>query len=329
MNATNSRVIAAAAAAAATTLALAGCAAAGSTAGAGIPDRPGTAQPVSSATHPNHAPRRLAKRLIEAAVAPPSAHRSRQSSTKQLRQPPAGPAGHDAIVRIRWWRVDKPWHAAYSWVVHHQAKFLTNQSSGATGGPALRDNERYADFTPAHLPAGVNSATLTIAVQPLTRHTAAIAAYAVVVRQSPRPADENVPRSLATAALVGKDWAAPGSKPVITKRTVTGSTAQKLVSDFDSLVVRPDEGPIPCPISLSTQTATFATPGHTWVVHNGFCDQVTVILNHHRLPALQATEQFTNDLNAALGQGSDNSTDVGGNLGTRVRQPLVRNTPIR
>jgi hypothetical protein len=65
------------------------------------------------------------------------------------------------------------------------------------------------------------------------------------------------------------------------------------------------------------------------LVHNGFCDQVTVTLNHHRLPTLEASDQFTNDLTAALDQGSDGSTGFGSSLGTQVRTPLVRNTPVR
>jgi hypothetical protein len=298
MRPTTSRLIAIAA-----TLAVAGCGAASNSPSPG----PVTATGIDAAGHTAATPvtpAQLAERLIRESIAPAGTVRSLHSPTALLRNPPSRPAGHGVIIRYRWWRIAMPWHAAYSWVAHHQDQSLTSESGGAIGGPALRDNEKYADFAPGHVPTSINSATLTLAVQPLTAHTSAIGAYSVVVRQPPRPAAENVPLTLRKVSLVGRKTAMPGGKTVVTRRTVTGRTARRLVRDFDHLVVRPAEGPLPCPVALSSETATFRADGQVWVVTNGVCDAVTVRLNGHQEPALEATDRFTTDLDAALGSGA-------------------------
>lgn len=263
-------------------------------------------------------PDQVARELINAARAPSGAVRSTTAPTKSLQNPPDLPEVSGVTVVHRWWRIAMPWHAAYAWVARHQPAFLSSGSSGASSGPALTNNEQNIDFTPPEVPQSVNSAILTIAVAPLTAHSSAIGAYAVVVRQPSRPAIENVPLTVKTVDVDARRNAGnPGNGPIISQRTVTGLEAETLVRDFDELSVDPP-GVTSCPLSMETESATFRADGHTWVATTGICVGVDVSLDGQPLATLDTSMRFSRDLHSALGS-----------PGSQVRQPMVRNTPIR
>jgi hypothetical protein len=244
-------------------------------------------------------PEQLAQQLENAAQVPAGAVRSQTAPTQGLRYPPDRPAIPGDVVRYRWWRIAMPWRAAYSWAALHQAAFLSGTSSSSSG-PALTDNEKSAAFTPQEVPLSVNSATLTIAVVPLTATTSAIGAYAVVVRQPLRPAVENVPLTVNTVAVAAQRTNGnPGSGPIISNRTITGSQAQTLVRDFDELSVDPMEQ-TNCPLSRETESATFRADGHVWVATTGICVGAHVTVDGNPVATLNTSQPFNRDLRAAL-----------------------------
>jgi hypothetical protein len=93
----------------------------------------------------------------------------------------------------------------------------------------------------------------------------------------------------------------PDGGSVLSRKTLTGAPAHQLVVDFDALPVQPPHGPIPCPMSQYTQTATFSADGHVWAATAGICIGVAVNLDGHTLPTLESSNAFTRDLHAAYG----------------------------
>jgi hypothetical protein len=283
--------------------AVAGCAGTSATSGTGVNDQR------TSASHTTDelrvldplTPDQVARELINAVAPPPGAVRSARSPSVALRHPPDRPTIAGMTVRTRWWRIDKRWGSAYAWVARHQAAFLHSDSSGSTAGPTLGDVEKNIDFVTRELPQSVNSATLTIAVAPLTAHTSAIAAYAVVVREPPRPVATTVPLTLDQVTVVARSALrnSRGHGPIVTRRTVTGSEARRLVRDFDQLKVRPP-GVTSCPLAWQSETATFRSGGHTWVATTGLCVGVAVSLDGHAVAALDTTAAFDRDMREAL-----------------------------
>jgi hypothetical protein len=258
-------------------------------------------------------PEQLAQGLSNAAHVPSRAVSSATAPTPGLRYPPGRLGAAGVIVRYRWWRVAMPAGAAYSWVAHHQAAFLSRESSGSSSGPAVTDNEQNADFTPPQVPLSVNSATLTMAVAPLTATTSAIGAYAVVVPQPPRPAVENVPLTVNTVSVVTQPTNGNPGSGMTGRRTLTGPEAQTLVRDFDELSVFPS-GRVPCPLSPMSESATFRANGHVWVATTGLCVGANVTLDGHPLATLNTSQPFIRDLRAALSH--------------EVRRPIMMQTPV-
>jgi uncharacterized lipoprotein NlpE involved in copper resistance len=279
-------------------LALGGCA----NAATGHSQTASLASDGSAQTPRVYSPAQVAMHLLNEARVPADAVRSTLAPTTSLAQPPDGLDASNVTVRAHWWRIKESAAATYAWVVRHQSAALSSAGSSSTGGPALSDVLNDADFTPAHLPTTINSAQLSIAVVPLSAHTSAIGAFATVVRQPPRPKIEDVPPSVdAVVVITRRTSGEPDGGALLSRKTVTGAAARQLVADFDALPVQAPHGPIPCPMSQYTQTATFSADGHVWTATAGVCIGVAVNLDGHPLPTLESSDAFTRDLHAAYG----------------------------
>jgi hypothetical protein len=249
-------------------------------------------------------PEQVAERLIEAARVPPGAVDATTAPTRSLQSPPSAPAVTGLIVQSRWWRINRPQRAAYAWLAHHQIPGLTQEASGSSSGPALSDQEMNDDFASRQIPLSVNSAILSIAVAPLSAHTSAIGAYALVVRQPLRRASENVPFSVNSVSVVARRNVSSSGRPISASNTVTGAGARTFVHDFDQLSVNPP-GARSCPLSMQTESATFRSAGHTWVATTGICVGVNVSLDGQDLPTLNTSAPFNRDMREALGHRLD------------------------
>jgi hypothetical protein len=255
------------------------------------------------ATRPQvQTPAELANQLLNEARVPANAVRSATPPTKSLRQPPEGFGGSGIVARYRWWRINLPLAAAYSWIAHHQSASLSSAGSSSSSGPTSGDLEQDADFAPPHLPSSANSALLSIAVVPLTARTSAIGAYAVVVRQPARTVSEDVPATVDSVTVITRRTTGePDAGQVLGRTTVTGASARRLVHDFDALTVQPPGEHFSCPMSFVTQTAIFSAGSHQWTATAGVCVGITVNLDGHQLPTLDSSAAFTHDLRAAYG----------------------------
>jgi hypothetical protein len=300
----------------AATLAVAGCGAAGSdVVGTGTRGQASTGTVTSDHKLPQPlSPERVARQLLNAARVPAGAVRTATPTSSAVTGDERRQGTHP-IELHRWWRINEPWRTVYSWVANHQAAGLTVESSSSSAGPALTDVEHDVEFSPPTVPLSVNSATLELSVAPLSGHSSAISAYAVVVRQPPRPAAENVPLSVNTVTVTARrNDGGNGKGPILSQRTITGAAAQTLVRDFDALTVRPQEVTT-CPLSMTSESATFRANGHVWTATTGTCIGAYVSLDGHSLATLDESDPFDHDLQTALGP--------------LAREPLVRNTPIR
>ena len=256
----------------------------------------------AATTSPVQTPAALAQQLLDQARVPAGAVRSTTAPTRSLSQPPEGSVGSGAVTRYRWWRINQPLAATYSWVAHHQSAMLSSTGSSSTGGPTPGDVENAADFAPPHLPSSANSALLSIAVVPLTARTSAIGAYAVVVRQPIRAAIEDVPPTVDSVTVITRrTTGAPDGGQILGRTTLTGAAAQRVVHDFNALTVQPPGERFSCPMSFVTQTAIFRAGARQWVATVGGCVGVAVNLNGRQLPTLDSSAAFTHDLRAAYG----------------------------
>jgi hypothetical protein len=282
---------------------LAGCASASSdhiSSGAQRGGSGAASQAPSNAKTPT--PATVAQQLIDEARVPTAAVRTAKSPTKLLRHPPTAPGVTNVTVRARWWRIDEPAAAAYAWVSQHQSAAVSSIGSTSSSGPSLADVEHDADFAPPHLPATVNSAQLTMSVVPLTARISAIAAFAVVVRQPPRPPAEDVPATVDSVMVVTRRTTGQlDGGSILGRTTLTGVAAARLVHDFDALTVQPPGEVFSCPLSVVTQTAFFRFGNQLWTATTGACVGVDVTLNGHRLPTLDISNDFSRDLRAAFG----------------------------
>jgi hypothetical protein len=282
-------------------LAAAGCSA-GASSGHSVPGAPSTTGTGAGLRHPL-TPEQVAAELVAGARVPSGATEVTSSPTASLASPPSQPQVSGRIERMRWWRIDKPLDEVYAAISDDQSPDLASDSSSSSNGPSLSDQVKSADFTFRSVPLSVNSASFSIAVAPLTEHSSAIGAFAIVIEQPPRPANENVPPTLdqvRVAESVGPavDYAAPGPQ-VPPPVTLTGRQAQQIVMDFNELRVRPDSV-TPCPMAPRTQSATFSYDGHTLVATLGICGAVNVTLDGKSLAALDSTPIFGHDLRAAV-----------------------------
>jgi hypothetical protein len=276
----------------------AGCASAGS--------NPGSSARLTSSTHTTatsiSTPRQLAQTLVTEARVPAGAVRSATAPTKALSQPPERESAQGLIVVRRWWRINESWTAVFAWVSHHQSLGVAGIGGSSTSGPNWSDQQSDVDFAPPHLPATVNSAQLSIAVTPLSENTSAIGVFSLVVPQPPRPQIENVPSSVDSVLVITRRTTGQqDGGGVLGRRTLTGTAARQLVSDFDALKVQPSGEVFSCPMSMVTQTAIFQAPGHRWIATAGVCVGITVTLNGHALPTLDGSDGFMRDLRAAYG----------------------------
>jgi hypothetical protein len=247
-------------------------------------------------------PGELANELLDEARVPSGAVPSATPPTRALSHPPELLEVSGVVARYRWWRINQPLAATYSWVARHQSAGLSSAGSSSTGGPGPADVENDADFVPPHLPTSANSALLSIAVVPLTAQTSAIGAYAVVVRQPTRAAIEDVPSNADRVTVITRrTTGAPDAGQILGRTTLTGAAAQGLVHDFNALTVQPPGEHFSCPMSFVTQTAIFRSGTHQWVATAGVCVGIGVNLNGRQLPTLDSSAAFTHDLRSAFG----------------------------
>ena len=244
-------------------------------------------------------PLQVAQQLATAAAVPATAVASGSAPATSLQSPPSAPEVSGRIIESRWWRINEPWKTAYSWVAHHQNPDLKQEASGSSGGPQPSDLEMYDDFASHDIPLSVNSATLSIAVVPLSATTSAIGAYAIVVKQPLRQPSELVPFS-ADPVTVSAQSNQAGTMPPNRQRTINGPAAQTFVRDFDQLSIDPI-GAHTCPLARESESATFRSGGHTWIATVGLCVGVSVTLDGHGLPLLNTSTPFNRDLRHALG----------------------------
>jgi hypothetical protein len=239
----------------------------------------------------------IARRLLDQALVPPRAVPTQPAPTRSLRTPPEDPVTGGVVLQRRWWRIDEPESTAYRWIATQQSRRLTATGSTATGGPAFRDRTRAADFTErSPLPASVNSAQLSIEVVPLSAHSSAIGAFAVVVRQPRRPAIEDVPATVTSVSIVTRRALGQPSGAILARRVLAGAAARRTVRDFDALVVMPPGRTYACPVKLATTTVTFRADRRIWRAVVDTCAGVQVSVDGHRLPALTSSVRFGRDI---------------------------------
>ena len=83
---------------------------------------------------------------------------------------------------------------------------------------------------------------------------------------------------------------------------MTGSAAAKLIKDFNALRVNPPGGVLICPADFGVkEIVTFRSDGHTIVATTAVCGLVDVTRDGHRLPTLQMTTRYIDDIYADLG----------------------------
>jgi hypothetical protein len=286
-------------------LAAAGCSAASSNGGetSSPPAAQNTVGPGTSLRH-QVTPVQVAAELVAGARVPSDATEVPTSPIPSLDTPP-NQAGvpSQRIERMRWWQIDRPLDEVYAAISDHQSPDLHPQQSGSTNSSVSSEVEKDAEFTFRRVPLSIHSATFAIAVAPLTESTSAIGAYAVVIEQPTRGANETLPATLhqlqlGEAVSPALNSSPPG--PQLPTVAVTGSQAQQIVMDFNELRVRPEGVTTPCPIPARTKTATFAYVGHTLAARLGACNTVSVTLDGNQLSTLNSTPAFVRDVNQSL-----------------------------
>jgi hypothetical protein len=264
-------------------------------------------------------PASLAQSLLAETRVPTGAVGSSTAPVKVLQQSPYEIRADGLVVRETWWTINESAAKAYAWVSHHQLASLSNAGSGSSSGPGERNRESAVNFVPPHLPPSVNSAQLSIAVAPMTAHTSAIGAYALVIPQPPRSKTEDVPTTVDRVTVITRRVAGQqDGGSILGRKTVTGAAARKLVRDFNALKVQPPGEVFPCPMTVVTQTAIFRQGSQVWQATDGVCIGVQVTLNGHQQPTLDGSGSFSHDLHAAYGHPFPPPTGVA--------QPMI-NTP--
>jgi hypothetical protein len=282
---------------AAAALLLAGCAS-GTASNAASASLTGANTSADQATTPAS----LAQSLLAETRVPTGAVGASTAPVKVLRHSPFETRADGLIVRETWWTVNESAAKAYAWVSHHQSPSLKNSGSGSSSGPGTSNQESAVDFVPPHLPPTVNSAQLAIAVAPISAHTSAIGAYALVIPQPARSATEVVPSTVDRVTVITRQIAGqPGGGTVLGRKTVTGAAAQKIVHDFDALTVQPPGEVFPCPLAVVSQTAIFRQGSQVWKATDGVCIGVQVTLNGHQQPTLNGSGSFAHDLRVTYG----------------------------
>jgi hypothetical protein len=238
-----------------------------------------------------------AKRLIRLSPTIGAESRAAKAPKRSLRTAPDRPFGNTVVSRRRFWTSDRSLTATFD-ALKKLAPHGTEAAGEGESSDHGRITERDAEFDVVHLPGTLFEAELEIEVVPAGHGHSAVGAYAEVVPQPKRRADENVPRSLRTVQVAKVSLSDDSVKA---QKTVTGHRAARLVRDFDVLRVEPPQGVHPCPMQLTALRATFRAGGHVWQAEDSVCGEVLVTRDGHRLPALAPDRAFTRSLHRDLG----------------------------
>jgi hypothetical protein len=224
--------------------------------------------------------------------------RASKTPKRSLRTAPDRPYGHTVVSRHRYWTSDRSLTATFDALKKLAPHGTQSQGEGESSDHG-RVTERDTEFDVVHLRGTLFEAELEIKVVPDGHGHSAVGAYAEVVPQPKRRANENVPRSLRTVRVAKINLV---NNSVEAAKTITGHQAARLVRDFDVLRVEPPQGPRACPAQLTVLRATFRAGGHVWRAEDSVCGSVPVTRDGHRLPDLMPDQAFTQALRRDLGR---------------------------
>ena len=237
-----------------------------------------------------------ARRLIRLSPTIGAETRARRAPKRSLRSAPDHLGSSTVVSRRRFWTSDRSLTATFD-----ALKKLAPAGTRAQGEGESTDHgritERDTAFFLIHLPGTLAEAELEIEVVPDGHGHSAVGAYAEVVPQPKRRADENVPRSLRTVHLARVNLT---DNSVGARTTITGHQAAQLVHDFDALRVQPPQGVRPCPMQRTALRATFRAGGQVWRAEDSVCGSVVVTRDGHGLPDLVPDRAFSRALRTDL-----------------------------
>lgn len=241
--------------------------------------------------------RSYADGLLSLVTVPGSATVAAAAPRPVLGAPPERPglAFHPLVVK-RYWTVDRSAAETIGWLRQHRpnSTWLASDGSGGVGRPTGVGDLSYLSYQARRLPSSMALGDVYVAVAPLGPSRAGVAAYALALRQPPRPAAEVVPVNGTSVTL---SWSlAVGGTPAL--KRLGPAEAASLIREFNALRVD-TRGPVPCPMiptRMSDLTITFAGGGHRVRATVPICPSIGVTRDGHHLPALALEPAFTADL---------------------------------
>jgi hypothetical protein len=245
-------------------------------------------------------PPAFAAALLTRVEVPAGAQASTHAPSKVLEHLPAVPASEKPPTVVqRFWTVDSSAKDVIAWLKAHAPADLRFDGSGTSSAEGTTSTAQYLAYRSSSLPRSIALGDIYLAVTATGPNSSAIGAYALSLAQPPRPAAENVPLDVSSATI---GWSlAPGGTPV--RKELTGSVAQKLARDFNTL--RVDVSPMsPCPLMPTRGgdiIVTFRADGHTWRVDVPACPDILVTRDGAKLPSLAFGPAFLRDVRTYVG----------------------------
>jgi hypothetical protein len=232
-----------------------------------------------------------AKAMVAAAPTLPDASQSETPPNADMSMPFEYPGIDDLVKRHAYWTVDEPYDQAYADLTAATPDGYSVYVTTRGGGKHYKDNSRGTDYELNTLPDGIYYAHLLLFVEPITRSSSGISAFAEVVASVPRKPREIVPSTVHRVVL--KKYGHYGDKHPL-RRVQRGHDARQTVADFDALMVDPGTE-TSCPNNPRIFTATFRVDGVVWIATLG-CPGVGVTRNGHDLQYLSLSGGFYKDV---------------------------------
>jgi hypothetical protein len=281
-------------AAAAAVLLAAGCGTVshqGATGGSGGRARTLAAQHLATGQGPATITRRraeaLARLMLARAPLPPGARVRPGSPPAGLGQPPSAQAGSPSAELHELWTVGEPMSAVSAfWGRNAPAAMMWNGSGQSSLHGTI--TQEFVGYQLSRLPAGVDAATLAMAVAPAGPDASVIRADAQVIWYPPRSAAEYIPSSV-HAVTITASGLGPGQRSV-TRTFTARSVVTRLAAMINGAYAQPLGSVFSCPLEEVTYRLAFATaPGAapSLVMTDTGCPALQVTAGGHAQPPLE------------------------------------------
>jgi hypothetical protein len=229
----------------------------------------------------------LGRTLLARAVLPAGATASHGRPPAALAQPPSTGMGRPAADLHRLWTVAEPMGSLYRfWSGRVPAGMAWNGSGQSSDHGTI--TEEWVGYAPKRLPAGVNTASLTMSVAPAGAGRSVIRADVQVIWYPPRSAAEYIPPGTRAVTITATT---AGPRPRTVTKTITSPSAvRRLAAMLNDVYAMPRGEVFSCPAELATYRLAFAKSAGTapfLVATDTICPGVQITAGGHGQPELQ------------------------------------------